>query len=583
MKKQAIDYRELKNKWKAEGEIPSWYSTNALQFFMDKYSYKGESVRSRDMTIAKYLAKYAPKNKPDWWEKDQYTKGKTWEQVFFDLVFTDGYAVLSTPLKANGGIPERGMPISCSGQDLANSIASKSFVIGELEQLIKNAHGCSVSLEHWLAEGDIYDADGNRSHGIIPVIEEIQRKTEEINQGIRRGQTACYVSIEHGDFWAVSDLLYANHDKLNIGWIVRDSFIAKLQAKDKDAVARFNRVVRLRTSIGKGYIVKLDTMNRNKADVFKNLNLEVRGSNLCSELNLPANDEYTFSCPIINANLTLWDSFPEHLFFLLQVMQDCNVSGYLEQIDSKKGYARLFLSKIYNFTKDFRATGMGTCGFHSLCMQKGIVYGEFDSIVLNEQIFSLQRKQTYEASEWLGKELGVPEGVKKAGLTRRNATTMFAPPTKSSTELARNSPSEGVNLQTAMVKIKETVGGDIPRIEVPFLNLLKAKGIYTKEVVNKVAKARTVRVLDELTEHEKKVFACAFEIPMESHLAMCSARQPYFDQQQSINLYASSSDSEETVGNWHKIALEDDMTNALYYIYSSRGASYDRNECEACM
>ena len=134
-----------------------------------------------------------------------------------------------------------------------------------------------------------------------------------------------------------------------------------------------------------------------------------------------------------------------------------------------------------------------------------------------------------------------------------------------------------------MVKIKETVGGDIPRIEVPFLNLLKAKGIYTKEVVNKVAKARTVRVLDELTEHEKKVFACAFEIPMESHLAMCSARQPYFDQQQSINLYASSSDSEETVGNWHKIALEDDMTNALYYIYSSRGASYDRNECEVCM
>ena len=51
---QGVNYRELKEKWKAEGEIPEWYSTNALQFFMDSYSYKGESVRSRDKTTCKY-------------------------------------------------------------------------------------------------------------------------------------------------------------------------------------------------------------------------------------------------------------------------------------------------------------------------------------------------------------------------------------------------------------------------------------------------------------------------------------------------------------------------------------------------
>lgn len=179
----AIDYRKLKEEWKTSGEIPQWYSTNALQFFMDKYSYEGESVRSRDTTISKYLAKYAPKNKPTWWEQDSYTKGKNWEEVFFDLIFTDGYAVLSTPLKANGGLPERGMPISCSGQTLSNSIASKSFIVGELEQLVKNAHGCAVTIDGWLSEGTVYDKDGNISAGIKPVIEELQKKTEEINQG----------------------------------------------------------------------------------------------------------------------------------------------------------------------------------------------------------------------------------------------------------------------------------------------------------------------------------------------------------------------------------------------------------------
>ena len=580
--KQSVDYRKLKDEWKAKGEIPEWYSTNALQFFMDKYSYMGESVKSRDKTIAKYLAENAPDMYPDFWEEDEYTKGKTWEEVFFDLIFTDGFAVLSTPLKANGGLPDRGMPISCSGQTLSNSIASKSFIAGELEQLIKNAHGCAIAMEDWLAEGDVYDADGNISEGIVPLILRYQEDTELTNQGIRRGQTAFYVSVEHGDFWKVADLLFSLHDKLNIGWIIRDSFIEKLNNKDKEALARMARIIKLRTSVGKGYIVKLDTMNRNKADVFKILDMEVRGSNLCSELNLPANEEYTFSCPIINANLSLYDKFPKHLFFLLQVMQDCNVSGYLKQLESKKGNAKLFLSKIYNFTKDFRATGMGTCGFHTLLMMKGFVYGDMDSIILNDEIFSRQRKETYEASEWLGKVLGVPDGVKRAGIARRNATTMFAPPTKASTELAVNSPSEGVGLQTAMVKVKETVGGDLFRIEKPFLDLLKKKGLYNTEFVNKIAQARSIQNFDEFTEHEKRVFACAFEISMEAHLAMCSQRQPYFDQQQSINLYASSSDSEEVIGSWHKIALDDDMTNALYYCYSSRGASYERQECEVC-
>ena len=582
---QGINYRELKEKWKAEGEIPEWYSTNALQFFMDSYSYKGESVRSRDKTTCKYLAENSPSVYPEWWNTDEYTKGLNYEQVYFNVVYRDGYGVLSTPLKANGGLPERGMPISCSGQTLFNSVASKSFVIGEMEQLVKNAHGCAITIDGWLSEGTVYDDDGNMSEGIIPIIQEIQKKTEEINQGIRRGQTAINVNIEHGDFWKVADLLFEMSDKLNIGWVVDDSFIDRLGKKEGEALKRLAKVVYIRCAVGKGYILKRGTMNRNKADVFKVLGLEVYGSNLCTELNLPANDEYTFSCPIINANLSLYREFPEHLFHILQIMQDANVTGYLKQLEAKKGYARLYLNKIYEFTKDFRATGMGTCGFHTLLMQERIVYGSFESMMINEEIFKRQRKDTYEASVWLADVLGVPDGLKKAGIHRRNATTMFAPPTKGSVELTRNTPSEGIGLQTAMIKVKETVGGDIFRIEKPFLDLLKERGMYNQEEVNRIAQNKgSVQDCDYLTEHEKAVFRNAFEISMAGHLTLCSQRQQYFDQQQSINLYVSSSDTEEYIGEIHKQALEDEGINSLYYCYSSRGGQYTRiKECEVCM
>ena len=575
-----LDYRKLKDEWKQKGEIPSWYSTNALQFFMDKYSYQGETVRSRDTAVAKYLAKHAPSVYPDWWEEDEYTQGKTYEQTFFDVIW-DGFAVLSTPLKANAGLPQRGLTVSCCGQHMGNSVASKAFIRGELEVLIKNSHGCSMSVSDWLAEGTVYDKDGNISAGIEPVIDDMQKSTFEINQGIRRGQTQFGVNILHGDFDKIANKLFAESDSLNISWLIGDDFIGRLQNGDKEAIRRFGRVVQVRMQTGKGYFTKIDTMNRNKAQVFKDLGLKVHASNLCNEVNLPANDEYSFTCVIINANLALYEEFPEHLYHILHIMQDCNVSGYIEEIEKKTGESRVFLSKVLKFTKDFRAVGTGVCGFHSLLMKKRIVFGSFDSMILNEEIFKKMRNDLDECNAWLAEVLGEPDKLK--GYGKRNATVMMMPPTKSSAELAKESPTESINPETALVRVKETVGGDIFRINTELLKVMKELGQYTQENINFIAQSKgSVQKCHWMPQHLKDVFRNAFETPMEAHLDLCAQRQPYIDQQQSINLYLSGSDTPEYIGNIHKKALLDDNVNGLYYCYSSRGGNYERFGCEVC-
>lgn len=907
----SVNYRDMKESLKNRGEIPEWYSTNSLQFFMDKYSFNGESVRSRDSAVAKYLAEHSPLVYPDWWEKDEYTKGKTYEQVFFNLIW-DGFAVLSTPLKANGGLPDRGMTVSCCGQELKNSIASKALVRAELETLIKNAHGCSMNLSDWLHEGQEY-GDNNISAGVLPVMEDMQKSTSEVNQGVRRGQTVFGVDVEHGDFWKIAQYLFENSDELNISWIMKDSFRIKLESKDQEMIDRWNRILYIRMATGKGYFTKVDTMNRNKATTFKNLGLEVKGSNLCvapetmiltdkgyevisdlenqtvnvwngqewsetvvvktgenqkiikvvtsfnqeiectpyhkfyvqngtlgrggfiekkeaqdlkigdklikfelpiisgdlvldaaytngfysgdgclidghpnsylyhakrdllpklenvhsvyhdpknnrikvkhfnlknkffvptaeytvesrlnwlsglcdsdgtvsrngdneslqisniqlaflqetqlmlqtlgvtstinvaceegyknlplndgsgenglyfcqkayrllinstslfklselgfkthrlswikrkphrecdrfmtikdvvdlgrfddtyclnepkrnmamfngiltgncNEVNLPVSDKYSFTCVIINANLALWDSFPKHLFHILHIMQDCNVSGYLKQIENKTNESRFLLNKVHNFTKDFRAVGTGTCGIHTLFMNKMIVVGSIESFQLNNKIFKKMRSDLDECNKWLADVMGVPDGIKDAGLHLRNATVMMSPPTKSSTELARETPTEGNGLQTSLIKVKETVGGEIFRIDTSFLSFMKSKGMYNPEEVARIAKNKgSCQDCEWMTSDEKAVFRNAFEIPMDAHLNLCSDRQKYFDQQQSINLYFSNSDSEEYIAEIHKKALEDDMCNGLYYCYSSRGGSYTRiKECEVC-
>lgn len=575
-----LDYRKLKDEWKQKGEIPDWYSTNALQFFMDKYSYQGETVRSRDTAVAKYLAKHAPSVYPDWWEEDEYTQGKTYEQAFFDVIW-DGFAVLSTPLKANAGLPQRGLTVSCCGQHMGNSVASKAFIRGELEVLIKNSHGCSMSVSDWLAEGTVYDKDGNISAGIEPVIDDMQKSTFEINQGIRRGQTQFGVNILHGDFDKIANKLFAESDSLNISWLIGDDFIGRLQNGDKEAIRRFGRVVQVRMQTGKGYFTKIDTMNRNKAQVFKDLGLKVHASNLCNEVNLPANDEYSFTCVIINANLALYEEFPEHLYHILHIMQDCNVSGYIEEIEKKTGESRVFLSKVLKFTKDFRAVGTGVCGFHSLLMKKRIVFGSFDSMILNEEIFKKMRNDLDECNAWLAEVLGEPDKLK--GYGKRNATVMMMPPTKSSAELAKESPTESINPETALVRVKETVGGDIFRINTELLKVMKELGQYTQENINFIAQNKgSVQKCHWMPQHLKDVFRNAFETPMDAHLDLCAQRQPYIDQQQSINVYLSGNDSPEYIGGIHKKALLDDNINGLYYCYSSRGGDYERFGCANC-
>ena len=570
----------MKDEMKSKGEIPEWYSTNALQFFMDKYSYEGESVRSRDKKVAETLAKFAPTEKPDWWEDDEYTKGKSYEQVFFDVIW-DGFVVPSTPLKANAGIPTRGLTVSCCGQDMGNSVASKAFIRGELEVLIKNSHGCSMPVSSWLAEGDVYDSDGNISDGIVPVLNEMQRSTHEVSQNIRRGQTLFAVDALHGDFDKVADKLFAEGDNLNISWLITDKFVGLLKNGDPETIRKFGRILQIRMKKGKGYLTFIDKMNRSKADIFKSLDLEVKASNLCNECNLPANEEYSFTCVIINANLAVYDDFPEHLFHILGIMQDCNVSNYISEIEKKSGLNKLFLSKVLKFTKDFRAVGSGVCGFHSLLMQKRVVFGSLESMLINEEVFSRMRKELTEVSQWLATVLGEPEMMKGTGM--RNATVMMMPPTKSSAELAKDSPTESINPETALVRVKETVGGDIFRINTELLKLMKEMGVYNKENITFIAENKgSVQKCDWMPQELKDVFRNAFEIPMEDHLDLCSQRQKHIDQQQSINLYFSGDDSHEYIAKVHKKAILDEGTNGLYYCYSSRGGDYERFGCSAC-
>lgn len=573
-----IDYSKLRKKLQKEGEVPEWYTTQGLQLFYEKYSHNEETVKSRLMTIAETLAKHAPENYPDWWNEDKYTKGKTWQGVFFCAMW-DCFISPSTPLMANGGIRKRGTTVACSGGYLGNNLYDRYNVVTEAAILTKHSHGTSYSFDDWPCEGTKLPR-GGYSLGLMPLIRDIISCMNEVTQGSRRGSLAYSIRPQHGDFVKVLDHLYENTESNNVGWLIDDKFVEALNNKEDWACDSFGKILGVKLPRGKGYFTFSDKCNRHLAEPFKRAGLTFKASNLCQEVILPSDEDYTYTCVILNYNLELWDKWPEHLVFIGQVMSDCNVSEYLECIAEMTPYDQKAMRKVKKFTEEFRALGSGVMGWHTLMQMKNIVIGDVDSFLLNDEIFSHLDKQSLDASKWLAKVLGEPVGC--TGLGLRNSTRLMMPPTKSTAELMGGA-SEGIGLDTAMVFTKTSAGGELFRINKVLLGLMKERGVYNDETVMRIAKNRSVCEEEWLSDYEKAVFRTAFEIPMESYLQLCSQRQKYIDQGQSINLYFNSNDGEEYISKIHDMAFNDENILTLYYIYSMRGAGkVKRAECEMC-
>lgn len=576
----AIDYSKLRKDLQAVGEIPQWFTTAGVQLFYEKYSYKNETVKSRYMSIAKALAQHAPKEYPDWWEFDSYTKGQDWELVFFNAMW-DGLISASTPLLANGGLRHRGTTVSCAGGYVGNNLFDRYNAVTEAAILTKHSHGTSYSIDHWPHEGAKLKR-GGRSLGVMPIVRDFINCMEEVTQGSRRGSLAYSIRPQHGDFEKVLKHLYERPESNNVGWLIDDDFNLKMEDEDPEIEDAFKRMCGVKLPRGKGYFTFIDKMNRHLAEAFRRKGMTVKASNLCQETCLPSDEDYTFSCVILNYNLELWDEWPDCLVFIGQVMADCNISEYLATMDEMSNLDKIAMRKIYKFTEEFRALGSGVLGWHTLMQQKKISVSSLDCHYLNQEIFKHLHEASLGATQWLAKVLGEPVGCEGLGI--RNATRLMMPPTKSTAEIMAGA-SEGIGLDTAMAFTKQSAGGEFFRVNKVLVKWIKEKGLDFDECVREVvANKGSVQSVSWLDDVEKAALRTGFEIPMEDYLRLCSTRQRWIDQAQSINLYFTSNDSEEYIGKIHRMAFLDENILSLYYVYSMRGAGNIKriSTCEMC-
>ena len=523
--------------------------------------------------MAQYCTTFPDENNP-YRQRIVDNYGHNWEDAFYSAIIS-GHLALSTPVLANGGT-DRGMPVSCSGGVVPDSVDGFYKSRHETAMLSKYGFGTSGYLGGIRHRGsDI--STGGKASGSYVVAKGFVQDSREISQGgVRRGTWAGYLEVDHGDFDEWADDLLKDPKNKNIGWIFTRDFQRRLDTNDPDALRRFQKVMKCRMITGKGYIWKRDHVNEQNPDCYKELNLTVKASNVCSEIALFADQDHTFTCVLSSPNAYHYDDWKDSgLAFLTTVFLDGVAESFIQRAKGKSG-----MDRAVRFTEKSRALGVGLLGFHSYLQRKRVAFDSMDAYFINNEIFSHLNQETLAASEWMASEWGEPEFCKGYGV--RNTHRMAVAPNMSSATLC-GQVSQGIEPWVANVFIQSTPSGEMTRINPEFLALAQSAGRYNEALVTDIiAHNGSVQHLDWLGDHEKAVFKTAFEINQEQLLRMASARQRHIDQGQSLNLFFSADASEAYVAKIHEIAIKDRWIKALYYVRTMSGVQAAKDECIAC-
>lgn len=546
------------------GEVPSWYTTGGYQLFSEKYTQEGQSLRQRYEQIALTAAQYAEK---------MFGDSVFWYKEFFNIIWS-GWLSPSTPVLANLGT-DRGMPVSCSGGYVEDSILGFYSFRLEAAMLTKNGFGTSGYLGDIRSRGsDI--SKGGKTTGVLPVFKGLVQDMQDVSQaGIRRGSGAWYLPVEHGDFFELADYLEHNPGDLNVGWNVSKDFIDRLNAGDSDAIKKYQKILRVRKLTGKGYLEFIDKVNEQNPQMYKDLGLTVKASNLCNEIQLFSDEDHTFTCVLSSMNLAFYDEWKNtNAVFLATVFLDCVAEAFLDQARGQAG-----LEKAVRFTERSRALGLGTMGFHTYLQDRMIPIEGLMAHNLNTVIFKDIQDKTTEASQWMALAGGEPEWCKGYGV--RNTHRLAIAPNMS-TALICGGVSQGIEPVVANAYTQVSAGGEINRLNSSLLKVMMERNVYSAKTVDGIlADAGSVRNVDWLSDDEKLVFRTAFEVDQMALLRLASNRQKYIDQGQSLNLFFSADEDPKYISQVHRAAAEDPYIKGLYYMRSAKGVVPSSN-CVAC-
>ena len=559
--------------WEIGVDYPEWANTEIYVKTISKgYLQEGEKPKDAywrvSTAVAKRLGKPALATK------------------FFDYIWK-GWLCLATPVLSNTGT-DRGLPISCFGIDVGDSI----FEIGnknlELMLLAKHGGGVGIGINMIRPAGAKITGNGT-SDGVVPFIKIYDSTILATNQGsVRRGAASVNIKIEHKDFEDFLEIREpkgdVNRQSLNLHQcvVVSDKFMKKLEEGDSEARRKWGKLLQKRKATGEPYIMFKGNVNKQNPDMYKKNGLKVHMTNICSEIVLHTDEQHSFVCCLSSLNLAKYDEWKDtDLVYTSTMFLDGVLEEFIQRAKNMRGFENAVRS-----AERGRALGLGVLGWHTYLQQKGIPFEGLPAQFETRKIFSQIKIESERASRDMSKEYGEPLWCKDFGM--RNTHLRAVAPTVSNSKLSGN-VSSGIEPWAANVFTEQTSKGTFIRKNPELERILRKIGKNTKEVWDQIladggsvlgldflddycfidTKVVEVKDVEEGNQYKivpvKDVFKTFKEINQLDLVKQAGIRQQYIDQAVSLNLAFPAVAEPKWINQVHLEAWKQGV-KTLYYM-----------------
>ena len=565
--------------WIKGVDYPEWGDTDVYRkTIIGGYLLQGESPKDAYERVAKTVARrlYKPEL----------------AEVFFDYIWR-GWLNLASPVLSNTGT-DRGLPISCFGIDVADSIQDIGAKNLEMMMLAKHGGGVGVGINMIRPAGAKITGNGT-SDGVVPFCKIYDSTILATNQGaVRRGAASVNINIEHPDFEEWLEIREpkgdVNRQSLNLHQcaVVGDKFMRRLEQGDKEARNRWSKLLRKRKATGEPYIMFKGNVNKNNPEAYKSNGLKVHMTNICSEITLHTDESHSFVCCLSSLNLSKYEEWKDtDLIYHATWFLDGVMEEFIQRAKGLRGFENAIRSAVKG-----RPLGLGVLGWHTYLQNKGIPFEGLSAQYETRKIFSQIKIESERASRDLADVYGEPLWCVGTGM--RNTHLRAIAPTVSNSKLSGN-VSPGIEPWAANVFTEQSAKGTFIRRNPVLEAVLEDNDLNTEKIWNQIlADGGSVQNIEELNdvlmgdwdEPVKNVFKTFKEINQLELVRQAGIRQQYIDQSVSLNLAFPSEATPKWINKVHMEAWKQGV-KTLYYTRTEsvlRGdlAAAAMDDCVAC-
>lgn len=489
----------------------------------------------------------------------------------------------NSPTLMNAGRP-LGQLSACFVLPVEDTMEGIFETIKQAALIHKSGGGTGFSFSRLRPCGSAVNSTGGVASGPISFMKVFNMATEAVKQGgTRRGANMGILRVDHPDIMEFIHCKTNNKEitNFNISVGLTEKFMNAVEAgKDYELVdphggrvtgtlnARevFECIVDAAWHNGEPGIIFLDRLNRDNVVPKAG---EIESTNPCGEQPLLPYE----SCNLGSINLTKMLREENGVYSFDWDKLKATAKKAVHFLDNVIDANKYPLKEIDFMTKQTRKVGLGVMGWADALLRLKIPYNSEQAVRLAETVMRAVTEAGREESRELAKARGTfplfQESTLDQEFPQRNATVTTIAPTGTLSLLA--SCSSGVEPIFGYVYIRNIMDGT-EMIEVnPILReILEERGLYSDELMKKIAKQGSLEGIEEIPEEIRRVFVSAHEVSPEFHIRMQAAFQRHTDNAVSKTVNFCNSATREEVAEVYKLAFRLGCKGVTIYRDGSR-------------